>query len=906
MKDRILNLIVDIFKESDFPEQIPDRCNAQEVADILSVKRNTASRHLNDLVISKELVKINSRPVLFLPRRIAENRIEHSLDLDSYLSIDDILSKTNIGRRLEEEAFNGLIGYDKSLYGTIEQLISAMKYPGGLPVLLFGNSGVGKSVLAEKIYQYCKKFQIINKDAPFVEFNCAQYYNNPELLTSQLFGHTRGSFTGADADHKGIIENADGGIVFLDEIHRLTPEGQEKLFLHMDKGVFRRIGDNGPWRKSNVRYIFATTETKSSVFLSTFIRRIPIICTIPNYADRALEERKELAFCLFEKEAKIIQNKILVSEAALNFLLKFDPEGNIGEIEGLIKQTVAKKYARKKNKEYIEVKVLDFPERYLEKHGHVKQSNISGRRTYVFSPENYIQSENNQKSLQEKRNTFFEKVLFIYEEYGKGNISLQTFNNLVSGYVSGFCDSYMLSKDSELMAKFFVPELHNIFQSIESNIFFSVKGSTIQIIASYLFQRGHWEDENTVDYTKLGNLKNFIINEYITEFNMIFSILENTLDIQLSLWDRIYIGLCLAEETNITKRHINVIILAHGHATASSIANVANRLVNQHIIDSIDMPMNIQVSEVIKRLRTYINSYQPKKGLLILVDMGSLAQLSSDIEDLITCPTAIINNVSTAMALDIASNLVQNCNMEELVERVPKDAKVESHLLFPIDKKNLAILVLCNTGIGTAIKLKDMFEEFLPPGIEINFIPYANENINIDSMIFKTNEVIAIVGTDNPQLLNIPFISLEDLFKGEAGELFNLFKKIFNIDVAKEIDRRIVKNLTLDRLIDSLTILDAPKVVEQIDACIILVEELSGVTLTTSKKISLYVHLSCMIERLIRNRAISSFPDLQIFVLKHHDKVKIVQKSLEILETLYTIKIPLEEISYVVNILNAH
>lgn len=73
--------------------------------------------------------------------------------------------------------------------------------------------------------------------------NCAQYANNPELLTSQLFGHLKGAFTGADSDKIGAFQSAEGGVLFLDEVHRLSPEGQEKLFTFLDQGIIYRMGE---------------------------------------------------------------------------------------------------------------------------------------------------------------------------------------------------------------------------------------------------------------------------------------------------------------------------------------------------------------------------------------------------------------------------------------------------------------------------------------------------------------------------------------------------------------------------------------------------------------------------------------------------------------------------------------
>ena len=97
---------------------------------------------------------------------------------------------------------------------------TALYYPdNGLPVLFTGASGTGKSYIVKLIYQYCLSNDLITEEAPFVTLNCAQYANNPELLTSNLFGHVKGAYTGAESDKKGAFEAANQGILFLDEVH---------------------------------------------------------------------------------------------------------------------------------------------------------------------------------------------------------------------------------------------------------------------------------------------------------------------------------------------------------------------------------------------------------------------------------------------------------------------------------------------------------------------------------------------------------------------------------------------------------------------------------------------------------------------------------------------------------------
>ncbi|MEG0744691.1 MAG: sigma 54-interacting transcriptional regulator, partial [Erysipelotrichaceae bacterium] len=162
---------------------------------------------------------------------------------------------------VKESVFSDLIGVKGSLKNAVEQCKSAVFYPNkGMSILLTGPSGVGKSYIASLLHKYAIQKGRVNEDAPFVVFNCADYADNPELLSASLFGYIKGSFTGADGDHIGSLESADGGYLFLDEVHRLSPEGQEKLFVFMDQGVFKRLGESKAERKANVRFIFATTE----------------------------------------------------------------------------------------------------------------------------------------------------------------------------------------------------------------------------------------------------------------------------------------------------------------------------------------------------------------------------------------------------------------------------------------------------------------------------------------------------------------------------------------------------------------------------------------------------------------------------------------------------------------------
>ena len=146
------------------------------------------------------------------------------------------------------DPFSAMIGWDKSLRVKVEQAKAAVLYPPhGLHTLIVGMTGVGKSEMAEAMYKYALQVKKLKaQQFPFVVFNCADYAENPQLLLAQLFGYKKGAFTGADTDRDGLVAKADGGILFLDEVHRLPPDGQEILFQLIDKGKYRRLGKHLP------------------------------------------------------------------------------------------------------------------------------------------------------------------------------------------------------------------------------------------------------------------------------------------------------------------------------------------------------------------------------------------------------------------------------------------------------------------------------------------------------------------------------------------------------------------------------------------------------------------------------------------------------------------------------------
>ena len=319
---------------------------AGELAEKLGLSRANVSNDLNCLCKEGKVCKSGTKPVYYRPSQSAKRQ-----NSDNIL---DMFAKSN-----------------PSLFHCVEQAKAAVLYPPhGMHMMLFGETGVGKSMFAEMIYHYACESGHLTDNAPFVVFNCADYSDNPQLLVSQLMGTKKGAYTGADADRPGLLEKADGGVLFLDEIHRLPPQGQEMLFTFIDKGVYRRLGETTE-RKATVLLLCATTENPKSTLLRTFVRRIPMLIQIPNLDGRSMDERLNFINTFFVDESARLEKPIYVSVNSVRSLLGYHCSNNIGQLKNDIRIICAEAYSNyisgKKNE--IVIVSHDLPEYIQEDHG---------------------------------------------------------------------------------------------------------------------------------------------------------------------------------------------------------------------------------------------------------------------------------------------------------------------------------------------------------------------------------------------------------------------------------------------------------------------------------------------------------------------------------------------------------
>jgi DNA-binding NtrC family response regulator len=230
-------------------------------------------------------------------------------------------------------------------------------------VLLLGESGTGKEIFARAIHNWSDR-----KDQPFVAINCVGL--SKELLESELFGHEKGAFTGADQLKKGKMELANGGTVFLDEIGDVSPELQSKLLRFLQEREFDRVGGRGPIRV-NVRIVAATNRDLESAagegrFREDLYHRLNVIpITLPPLRERT-EDIPALAQHFMGRYARESKRKFVeITSEAMAKLSAYQWPGNVRELANTIERAVVLGRGP-------EISVKDLPSRFIGTDSRVK------------------------------------------------------------------------------------------------------------------------------------------------------------------------------------------------------------------------------------------------------------------------------------------------------------------------------------------------------------------------------------------------------------------------------------------------------------------------------------------------------------------------------------------------------
>ncbi len=872
--------------------------DAQEIAEALDILRNNVSMELNSLHRQDRIVKITGRPVLYFDKDTLERLCGESLGRGpcQFAAMEECVGHTHA---MVQGPFDRLIGSDRSLKKQVEQAKAAILYPpDGLHTLIVGQTGVGKTLFAHMMFEYGKAMHHFAEDAPFITFNCADYYNNPQLLISHIFGHIKGAFTGADTAKAGLVESADKGVLFLDEIHRLPPEGQEMIFYFIDTGTFNRLGETTRSRQAKVLIIGATTEDPGSALTKTFVRRIPNIITIPPLAERSLEEKIDIIKLLLSDEAQRIHKPVRIGVESMKALIGSISVGNVGQMKSNIKLLCAKAFLNGiDNPKYIDIDFKILPAKI--KDGLLTMSadrkQLAAFTEYVREPllvlppgeRPLVDVEPEEKEPFDLYQVVEDKVELLKGEGISDELIKQIVSTDVNVYIKSFYnkESIHLSTRERLLKivdKSLVDFCEQISLHVQKRLNRSYKDRFLYAFSLHLsafLKRVKAKEE--IHYTEIEGAIDKSSISFQTALE-IKAMIEEHYHIVVPHTEIEYFALLLESvEDEETEEKIIIMVATHGRSTASSMVEVAQKLFSTEAnnLIAIDMPLDVKPQDTLEKMIARLQERNYQKGVLLLADMGSLCNLGTMLMERLQVQVRTLDMVSTPLILEAMRKVdLGGMDLDTLYESLrgfKGYEAVEFSDAMPLDGTE-AIVTVCSTGQGAAVKLKEFVEGILQHIVDtpVHVIPVGIKEMEDRlAQIAQQYKLVAVVGMTQPKY-PVPFIPLDKLIDGNGEvELASLLRCQVKI-VDREPDNIVVRKLCEESLQKFLTYMNPGKIISVLLNFDSVLEQKLEKSFSNPVRIRLIVHCGCALERIV----------IRSPLVYHGDKQEIDTQKLEALK----------------------
>lgn len=872
----------------------PDGISAGELAKRLGLDRANVSRDLNALWREGKVRKQPGRPVRF---SVSEAPSAGSRAFSASSTILD---------RLAEAC--------DSLRTACEQGKAAVLYPpGGMHMLLLGETGVGKTMFAECLHRYAVEVGKMAESAPFVTFNCADYASNPQLLLGQLFGVKRGAFTGA-REQRGLLEIADGGVLFLDEVHRLPGEGQEMLFTFIDKGCFRRLGETEAERTARVLLIAATTENPGCNLLKTFTRRIPMVIELPPLRERSLEERYRLILGFFKEEAIRLRREIHVSPDVIRALLYYRCPNNVGQLKVDIQLMCAKAFADhvSTKKKQVQLDPLDVPP-------HVKEGWILSKPRedevslhegwYVFHPAE--REEMFVIAHREPEQTVYEKIEKRYNELKARGVDDDELDLLMEMDIENYFTYYLKRVSRRVReggsVKIVRPEILKLAEEIlefaEEKLCRKFCAEVLQSLALHI--------QASADRIKKGGkIVNPRLNQVRRKYKAAF---VTAIDCLKKIEDRLNIDLPIDEagfltmffvldptESKDAGETVQILVLAHGNGIAAAMAEVANQLLGTRYASAVDIPLTMSPKEAFERVKEQIQ--KTASGVLLLADMGSLVRFDEMLEDELNIPVKAIPMVSTLHVLEATRKAMLGYTLEQLHEDLKQLTPFDAELMSSASRDESpsmkgAIVTACLTGKGNALAIKKALENYLTFNRRwLEIIPLQTEGphdlVRQISRMRQRRNLLCIV-SDCDVEGEIPQFRVEEVLNLKAVE-----------EIQYLIDSEETYCKMAETLRNHLRHVDPVKVVSDVKRCLGEVQARLNVAIPKGDLIGVVLHTCCMVDRLVSGDDSVSFKNKRQYIRERFPIYQTVREVFGTLEETYRIELSDDEICYLISFLD--
>ncbi|MHA3869162.1 sigma 54-interacting transcriptional regulator [Enterococcus faecium] len=903
----------------------------QEIAEVLGIQRTNSSKDLNQLVREGKLIKTDGRPVRYIYQTLVTHVKPVTKHVVSYKETP-VSEEKNTLQIDTKDIFAKIIGANGSMKNSVEQAKAAILYPPrGLNCLITGPTGSGKTYFAHAMYHFAKAHHVIDEETELIVFNCADYANNPELLMSHLFGYAKGAFTGADEEKMGIIDQADGGMLFLDEIHRLPPEGQEMIFYFMDHGTYSRLGETTKSHEANVRIVGATTEDPGSSLLETFVRRIPINIKLPAFEKRPANEKVDLVKIMIAHEANRTQRKISLTEDVAKALIGSVTYGNIGQLKSNIQLVCARGFLNHMQSPEISITIDDLTEGIRS--GLIQlASNRSAMAelSKILEPKITVAPNDTIMKIQSDS---YELPYNLYDIIGdkaallkSDGLDQEAINHFISTDINIHLKSFYkdhgfsFNADSKL-AEFVDPKIievtNQIYVMVKRSLQYEFQQNFIYAmslhISSFLKKINLGEERHTND-----NIREMAFDfpdEYAVA-KEVRSYIETYFQVEIPESEDYYLTVLLVSlRANQASGRIGVVVAAHGNSTASSMVQVVQQLLDAENVRAVDMPLDMDPKTALDRIERNVQEVDEGSGVILLVDMGSLASFNSQIQRDTGIPVRTVDMVTTSLVLETVRKVsVLGTDLDMLHESLKnfrgyaEISSVESvQEAKPIHKKK-AVLAICASGEGTAQRIKELIERAVNKRQETELEVLALSIVEVKEelpVIQKEYQIIATTGITD---LNIqaPFIPLERFIDQNIEVILDQLLMESELEETEFIflDEESAKNTCIEFISDNFIFINGSKLIDPMWQFSTQISQTTGIgDEEYGFKINLVMHTAGMIERIIRNEPLT-VEENELTNTTNDPLYSQLATSVVLLEDQIKVKVPIEEMYYLLRLVH--
>lgn len=859
-------------------EQDPIGLTTHQIAERLGAQRSNISSLLNKLSEEGLINKSQGRPVYY------------------WIKEDPEIMK-------EDSCFDELVGYDGSLKNVIGLIKAAILYPQeGFSVLIVGEKGTGKSRFASLIHRYAIEQGVLAPDAPYIRVNCKNYLGDEDKLSEDLFLRKEGNY----------FDQAEGGFLFIDSVEMLVGKDRSRLLNYIESNDYYYLGEEKQ-EKKNVSLILACDENISQELIEYFSQRIMINIKLPNLASRPLIERFQLISDFFTREAIQANQSFEVANEVICSLLLFDCPYNLRQLDTDIKIACANAFVRQRNSKQSQILVLisDFSDNIRQGLLHYKKYREEIERiipenfNYIFSKESVIEKDTR---LQESREGIYEMIEQKVTELRDRGLHEEEINLITSSHIQTLFDRYQkyltrqalnIGQLSKIVDITIIKDVQKFLDIAQEKFNTSYPVSTYYGLAlhvgSLIESKGRSQ--------QLGNRQMIdIISQYNREYLYCLHFinhLEETRNISIPVDEAVILTMFLIKKE---KESINtnpvVLIAMHGNQSAVSIAKVINTLVKADNTYGFDMSLDSETQEVYEELKDFVLKINQGKGIIVIYDMGSFKNMFEEIIRETRIEIRLLYMPLTLLGIEASRRASLDEDIDTTYHQLVQNTRSLMNEEFQ-GYRSPVIITLCHTGEGGALQLKKYIELHTDKYRDIIPLAISDRKQLIEKIkeIQELYRIHSFVGTYDPNLFGIPFISIKEIFECDPDKIDAVldFNPIQNLPINMED--------IYTYLDESLEYVDIVKIRKFLPPLLECLEGVSGSVLSIDQKLGLFIHIACNIDRCCANeKTPANLKRNQIF-MKYEQLTKDIARCFKPLEKNLNIIVTDDEIAHIVCII---